>query len=274
MRMKVVYTLFSIACLSALFLGTANASESPVRTCQYIWGDSTPRRMYINLTAPMYAAPGSLIQMSVVWFFETAIAISAPGQQLEVYALRNSGVWQQIFFSVALPDGNYAAGTQRNITAYVPVPSDARLGSLLNVSLYMPYNAWMPYPTEIRGMNYDDLQSAYDNLQSQVYSLNQQVSSLTAQVYNLTQQLGSLPSQVANLTAEKDALNQQVANLTSDKNTLSQQVASLNNQVADLNSKLTNQTYIVIAAAAVAALTIGSAVYLAVRRRQPAQPPS
>jgi len=235
MKLTTVCVLISIVCLFAFSVKSATASEWSTRTCQFMWSVNTPpySRYHINLTSPMYATPRSGIQLELLYFFETDVTIEVPGHCLQVSALLSNGTWQRLYNRFVLWNGTYSNGTSQSILAYVVVPSDAKLGSLLNVSVCSDYCRWMPYPTEVRNMDYDDLELAYINAQSQVNTLNQQVDFLNQHISNLDQQMSNLYQQVEMLTSEKDTLNQQV-------NTLNQQLATLNSQVADWSSQVSN----------------------------------
>jgi len=180
--------LFSLTWSLFIVINSVAASESPSRTYQFMWGIGPPSysRMYVNITAPVYATPNSAIRMDLSYLFSTDITISTPGQRLEVSALLDNGQWQQVYYSVVLADGTYDHGTKQNRTAYVTVPSNAKLGSFLNVTLYTDYNSWKIYPTEIRAMNYDDLQSQVSSLQSQITSLQSQLQNINSQNTTMT----------------------------------------------------------------------------------------
>jgi len=288
--MKAISIAFSTLCLFGLCLSTVNASASPTRKYEFLYDNGTGTVMAWNLTAPVYASRGS--PQTFIWEFAMlAGASNIAMMRFEVTADLDTGGKQQIYYSILL-QGTYSAGYKTTVTPIVTVPSNAALGSVLNVSIYTSLNKYFLFPTEIRDTNYDDLQSAYNNavsqinelnqqvdslnqmvnslnqqvtdltnekntLSSEVNTLNQQVNDLSAQVQNLTQQLGSMPTEIATLTAEKEALNQQVS--------------SLNSRVAGLDSQLANENYGIVAAIIIAVVAVAAAAYMAVRRKRPAQ---
>jgi organic radical activating enzyme len=201
-----------------------------------------------NVTAPLYASRGSPVTLTLGFHvYPTGGEPNLTPLRLEVTTTLDNSATQQVFYGILL-QGSYSVGYDKTFTETITVPSNAMLGSSLNVSVYSDINKWFLYPTEIRDMNYDDLQSAYYNAQSQIDSLDQQISSL----------------------------NQQIASLTSSNNTLSQQVTSLNSQVVDLNSQVSNlksQSMILtiiipLVTSSVAVIAVAVAVYMFYSKRK------
>lgn len=242
---------FTIICIFGSVMKSSYASTSPTtsptRTYQFRFDDTSTHVLGWNVTAPLYASRGSPVTLNLGFHVYPTGGINLSPLRLEVTTTLDNSATQQVFFGILL-QGSYSVGFDRTFTETITIPSNAMIGSSLNVSAYTDINKWFLYPTEIRDMNYDDLQSAYDNAQSQIDSLNQQLSSL----------------------------NQQIANLTSSNNTLSQQVASLNSQVADLNSQVSNlknqsmilTTIIPLVTSIVAVIAVAVAVYMFYSKRK------
>jgi len=258
--MKAISMAFGIVCLFGLCLSTADASVSPTRKYTVIYDNGTGVVLTWNLTAPVYASRGS--PQTFTWEFEMLAGTSnIATMRFEVTANLDSGGKQQIYYSILL-QGTYSAGYKTTVTPIVTVPSNAMLGSVLNVSIYTSLNKWFLFPTEIRDMNYDDLQSAYNNAQSQINTLNLQVNSLN-------QQIGNLNQQVANLTSDKNALNQQISTLNQQVNDLNGQITTLNNEISSLKAQNTLETLTIpLATSAIAIVAVIVAIYMFYAKRK------
>jgi len=259
MKMKAISMAFSILCLFGLCLSTTNASVSPTRTYKFHWDNGSGAVLEWNITAPMYASRGAPVSLTINFHFYSTINILS--ERIEVTATLDGGGTQQIYYSILL-QGTYGAGTERTFTPLVTIPSNAMLGSSLNVSIYTDINRWYLFPTEIRDLNYDDLQSAYNNAQSQINTLNSQVDSLNQQISNLNQQ-------VTNLTSDKNALNQQISTLNQQVNDLNGQITTLNNEISSLKAQNTLETLTIpLATSAIAIVAVIVAIYMFYAKRK------
>ena len=273
MRCKNIIIVFVCICFFGSLMKLSYASTSPTRTYLIHLDNGSGNVFEWDLTAPIYASSGS--PMTLIWRFNLLAGSLNIAMRMDMRANLDNGGIQQIYYNTLL-EGSHSAGYQAMVTIVVTVPSNAMLGSGLNISIYTDLNRWFLFPTEIRDMNYDDLQSAYINAQSQVNSSNQQVSNLNQHIDSLNQQVSNLTRQISNWTPEKNQLTQQVANLTSDKNSLSQQVTSLNSQAADLTSQVSNlknqsmilTTIIPLVASSIAVVAIAVAAYMSYSKRK------
>lgn len=261
MRCKNIIIVFVCICFFGS-LKLSYASNSQTNTYQFHWDDGQTHVFDWNVTAPLYASPSSPMALTLGFHVDPTGGVTISSLRLEVTAILDNGSTEQVFYAILL-QGSYSVGFDKVIPESITVPSNAMVGSSLNVSVYTDVNRWFLYPTEIENTSYGDLQAAYDNAQSQISSLNQTINSLNQQVANLNQQISNLNQELANLPSENTMLNQEVANLTADKMALNNQIAALDSQVSSLQNQSTIRTIVIpliIAAIAVAAGAV--AVYM------------
>jgi outer membrane murein-binding lipoprotein Lpp len=132
--------------------------------------------------------------------------------------------------------------TVRHVVINVDIISPLGVVFTSNFHMSVVGLAFLPSP--------DALETAYQQLLTENVDLNKTANDLQSQV-------GILNDQVAHLTADRDVLNQNIT--------------GLNAEVANLNSRLLNETYALIMLALVAALAIVTGGYLVVRQRRPTQ---
>jgi chaperonin cofactor prefoldin len=252
MKLKTTYVLLCFICVFGLSLGNVKASTF-TRTYAIHWDNGSGVVFDWEITAPVYASPSA--SFNLIWSFQMqAGTLSISALKMEVTSDLYTGGKQQIYNN-ALLKGSYSAGYSVTYTPIVTVPSDAMIGSTLNVSIYTDQNKWFLYPTEVRNMSYDDLQSAYDSAQSQITTLDLQVNSLN--------------QQVASLTTDKNNLNQQVSTLSQQVTTLNSQIADLNSQVSNLKSQNTLQTLTIpLAMVAITIVAVLVAIYMFYSKRK------